>query len=118
MGTLGILVFPSPIQHRLPAIGLGLARSASQLGHQVTVFFLGDGVYCTSRALQAAGSDSVVTHYAQLPRSVALINCSTCARFRGLADGDLIPNARNGTLEDLADLLTGADRFIALTQEG
>ncbi len=118
MGTLGILVFPSPIQHRLPAIGWGVAQSAAQLGHRVTVFFLGDGVYCTSRALLAAGPPSVVADYAARPRSVALINCSTCARFRGLADEDLIPNARNGTLEDLADLLTGADRFIALTQEG
>lgn len=117
MGTLGVLVFPSPVQHRLPAVGVGLAASAAELGHEVTVFFLGDGVYCTSRAHLEAGADSVVTQFARLPRSVTLINCATCARFRGLSDGALIPNARNGTLEDLSDLLARSDRFVSLTQE-
>lgn len=117
MGHLGILLFPSPIQHRVSEVGASLAEAAAQAGHAVTIFFLGDGVYHTSRAILEAGRDTVVTRFAHLPGPVRLINCSTCAHFRGLADDDLIPNATNGTLEDLAELLTTVDRFVPLTQE-
>lgn len=118
MGRLGVLVFPSPIQHRLSEVGVGLAEAAAKAGHSVTVFFLGDGVYHTSRAILDSGQESVVTRFARLPREVRLLNCSTCARFRGLRDDDLIPNATNGTLEDLAELLATVDRFVPLTEEG
>lgn len=117
MGNLGILLFPSPIQHRISEVGAGLAEAAAAVGHAVTIFFLGDGVYHTSRAILDAGSETIVTRFAHLPPLVRLINCSTCAHFRGLADDALIPNATNGTLEDLAELLATADRFVPLTQE-
>lgn len=117
MGHLGILVFPSPIQHRVSEVGIRLAEAAAQVGHTVTVFFLGDGVYHTSRAILESGPETIVTRFAQLPPSVRLINCSTCSRFRGLPDEALIPNATNGTLADLAELLATADRFVPLTQE-
>ncbi|HLY77379.1 MAG TPA: DsrE family protein [Thermoplasmata archaeon] len=115
MGQLGILLFASPVQHRMPATAADLAEAASRGGHVVTVFLLGDAVYCTSRALSEADPDGVAHRFAGLPRSVVLVNCSTCARFRGLRDEGLIDNARNGTLEDLVDLLGSSDRFLALT---
>ncbi len=118
MGHLGLLVFSSPVQHRAPAIAAGLAEAAVAEGHSATVFFLGDGVYATSRALGQADPDGVVARLARLGSAVRLVNCATCARFRGLGDHDLLPNARNGTLEDLVDLLAQADRFLALDREG
>ena len=118
MGHLGILLFVSPIQHRSPEIAAGLARAAAEGGHSTTIFFLGDGVYNTSRAMASAELSTVVTRFAELPASVQLINCSTCARFRGLLEGAILPNARNGTLEDLSELLSSADRFLTFAQEG
>jgi sulfur relay (sulfurtransferase) complex TusBCD TusD component (DsrE family) len=115
MGHLGILLFASPVQHRSADTAVQLAEAAGRLGHQVTVFFLGDAVYCTSRALAAANAEGVVHRFAGLPPSIALVNCSTCARFRGLDDDAIIPNARNGTLEDLVELFGNSDRFLALT---
>jgi sulfur relay (sulfurtransferase) complex TusBCD TusD component (DsrE family) len=115
MGHLGILLFASPIQHRIADIALGLAEAAGHQDHRVTIFFLGDAVYCTSRALAAADAEGVVQRFAGLVPSIRLVNCSTCARFRGLDDDALIPNARNGTLEDLVDLFENSDRFLALT---
>jgi len=117
MGHLGILLFASPVQHRMAETAAALADSAGRLGHTVTIFLLGDAVYCTSRALADASADGVVHRFAVLPSSVALVNCSTCARFRGLDDHALIGNARNGTLEDLVDLWGNSDRFLALTGE-
>ena len=117
MGHLGILLFASPVQHRMAETAVSLADSAGRLGHTVTVFLLGDAVYCTSRALAVANAEGVAHRFEGLPSSVALVNCSTCARFRGLGDDALIRNARNGTLEDLVELLGTSDRFLALTGE-
>ena len=117
MGRLGILLFASPVQHRSVGVALALGESAARRGHEVSFFFLADAVYCTSRALLQAPEETVVHRVAALPPSVELVNCSTCARFRGLNDGDLLPNARNGTLEDLVDLLGHSDRFLAFTGE-
>jgi uncharacterized protein involved in oxidation of intracellular sulfur len=117
MGRLGILLFASPVQHRMANTALALADAAGRHGHGVTVFFLGDAVYCTSRALAAADAEGVAHRFAGLPSSVDLVNCSTCARFRGLDDDALIENARNGTLEDLVELFGASDRFLALTGE-
>ncbi len=118
MGRLGILLFTSPVQHRAPSIATGLAEAAAAARHAVTIFCLGDGVYATSRALARGDSEGVVARLAQLGDSVQLVNCSTCARFRGLSDDDLIANARNGTLEDLVDVMAHSDRFLALDREG
>jgi sulfur relay (sulfurtransferase) complex TusBCD TusD component (DsrE family) len=115
MGHLGILLFASPVQHRTAETAAALAEAADRGGHTSTIFLLGDAVYATSRTLADSDAEGVGRRFAGLPRSVALVNCSTCARFRGLADDALIPNARNGTLEDLVDLLGNSDRFLALT---
>ena len=117
MGHLGILLFASPVQHRMSEIALNLAEAAGRQGHRVTVFFLGDAVYCTGQALALADPEGVTHRFSQLSSSTSLVNCSTCARFRGLGDEALIGNARNGTLEDLVELFVGADRFLALTEE-
>ncbi len=117
MGQLGILVFVSPVQHRLTETAAGLAEAAVRAGHSVTVFFLADGVHCTSRDYLDAPEDTVVHRFARLGPKVELVNCGTCARFRGLDDTTLVPNARNGTLEDLVDLLGKSDRFLSFTGE-
>lgn len=117
MSTLGILLFTSPIQHRGSEVAAGLAESAAELGHRVRIFCLGDGVLNTSQRMAEQGPDSVVYRLARLPSSVSLVNCTTCARFRGLGDEALIPNARNGTLEDLVELLGSSDRFLTLSGE-
>jgi sulfur relay (sulfurtransferase) complex TusBCD TusD component (DsrE family) len=115
MGHLGILLFASPVQHRMAETAVGLANAAGLGGHRVTVFLLWDAVYCTSRTLAEADAEGVVHRFATLPPSVGLVNCSTCARFRGLDDDGIIENARNGTLEDLVELFGSSDRFLALT---
>lgn len=117
MGTLALLLFSSPIQHRGPETAVTIAEAAAAEGHSVSVYLLADGVYCTSRALLDAPEPTVVHRFRALPRSVELVNCVTCARFRGLGDGALLENARNGTLEDLVERITSADAFLAFTGE-
>lgn len=117
MGQLGILVFSSPVQHRAPGVAAGLAEAAVALGHAATVFCLGDGVLLSSRSIAQNDSEGPGARLARLSKGVELVNCSTCAKFRGLGDLDLIPNARNGTLEDLVELLDRSDRFVALDRE-
>jgi sulfur relay (sulfurtransferase) complex TusBCD TusD component (DsrE family) len=118
MGHLGILLFASPIQHRSTDTAIALAEAASRQGHRVTVFLLADAVYCSSRALLTAPEEGAVHRLSRLPASADVVNCSTCARFRGLGDeSSIISNARNGTLEDLVELVRSADRFLAFTGE-
>lgn len=117
MGHLAILLFASPVQHRMAHTAADLADAAGRQGHHVSIFLLGDAVYCTALALERGDPEGVVHRFAGLPASVALVNCSTCARFRGLDDEALIRNARNGTLEDLVELLKDSDRFLALTED-
>lgn len=118
MGRLGLLVVASPLQHRAPAIAAGLAEAAVAQGHAATVFFLGDGVLTSRRAVAAADASGPSARLARLGTAVELINCSTCAMLRGVTEADLVANARNGTLEDLVELLERADRFLPLGQEG
>lgn len=117
MGRLGLLIFVSPVQHRGAETAVRLAESAIRLGHSVSAFFLADGVLCTSRAFLSAPEETVVHRFARLGPRAELVNCATCARFRGLDDSDLVPNARSGTLEDLVDLLGKSDRFLSFTGE-
>ena len=117
MGQLGILVFVSPVQHRAVQTAAALAEAAVRSGHSVMLFFLADGVHCTSRALLDAPEETVVHRFARLGPRAELVNCGTCARFRGLNDETLLANARNGTLEDLVDLLEKSDRFLSFTGE-
>ena len=117
MGHLGILDFVYPVQHRAADVAASLAEAAVRAGHSVTLFFLADGVHCTSRAFLDAPEETVVHRFSRLGPHAALVNCGTCARFRGMDDAALVPNARNGTLEDLAELLAGCDRFLSFTGE-
>ncbi len=117
MGRLGILLFTSPVQHRASETVYGIAAAAADAGHDVGVFCLGDGVYNTSRAIAAASEESPVRRLASLGGRIGLVSCTTCARFRGLTEPDLIANARLGTLEDLTDLLARADRFLTFSAE-
>jgi sulfur relay (sulfurtransferase) complex TusBCD TusD component (DsrE family) len=117
MGHLGILLLASPLQHRMAETAASVAEAAGRGGHRVTIFLLGDAVYCSSQRRAEADPEGIVHRFAGLPSSVALINCSTCARFRGLPDDALIGNAHNGTLEDLVELLRSSDRFLALTAD-
>lgn len=117
MGHLGFLVFVSPVQHRSVDTAASLSESALRAGHRVSLFFLADGVHCTNRSYLDAPEATVVHRFARLGPQAELINCGTCARFRGLGDASLLPNARNGTLEELVELLERADRFVAFTGE-
>ncbi len=117
MGRLGILLFTSPVQHRASETVAGIAGAAADAGHEVRIFCLGDGVYNTSRAIAAVSDDNPVRRLAALGPRADLVSCTTCARFRGLAEGDLVPNGRLGTLEDLSELLAGSDRFLTFSTE-
>lgn len=117
MGHLGLLLFVSPVQHRAADTVVDLAETAAAAGHSVSVFLLGDGVYLASRSLLTAPEEGAVHRLARLGDRVEVVSCSTCARFRGLREDDLVPNARSGTLEDLVDLFGSADRLLSFTGE-
>ncbi len=117
MGRLGLLVFVSPVQHRAPDTAVAIADAAVGAGHAVSLFLLADGVYLASRALLNAPEETAVHRLSRLAGRAEVVTCATCARFRGLRDEDLFPGARNGTLEDLVDLLNSSDRFLAFTGE-
>jgi len=83
-------------------------------GNRVEVFLIGDGVYNSYAALATPKGAPVVFALSQL-QGLRITACSTCAGMRGA--GELIRNARLGTLEDLTEEMERADVILSYTGE-
>ncbi len=97
------------------ALGLLVARTAVDEGHEVDVFLAGDGVDAlrpeTRELLHGVGTGPVAEHWAALVGSGARLyasGMSSKARAVGAADGvELAPPAR------LVSLIAEADRVVS-----
>lgn len=110
-----VLIFSSPVQHKNTEHALEVIRLLVEQGGNVSVFLLGDGVYNSLRKIAVSGVDNAASSLSQL--GVTVVNCSTCARLRGIAEGDLIAGAKNGSLDDLVEFVEGADVVLSFTEE-
>jgi len=106
------ILFTSPVQNRNVDDMIHFAERAGSLGQHITIFMIGDGVYCASAVTAESGRGSSVSRLSRLV-GADLICCSTCAAARGVTR--LIPNARFGTLEDLNEGIACADAVLNYT---
>jgi sulfur relay (sulfurtransferase) complex TusBCD TusD component (DsrE family) len=113
--NVAVLIFSSPVQHRNTEHALDVIRLLVEQGGSVNVFLLGDGVYNSQRKIADSGVDNAASSLSQL--RVTVVNCSTCARLRGIVEEDLIGGAKNGSLEDLVEFVENADIVLSFTEE-
>jgi uncharacterized protein involved in oxidation of intracellular sulfur len=87
---------------------------AKREDNRVRIFLMGDAAAC------AKAGQNVPNGYYSLERMIAGVTrrggevaaCGTCMDARGIADGELSPGTRRGTLEELADWTLAADRVL------
>ena len=93
---------------------LRLARSLLNAGQEVRVFLMGDAAAC------AAAGQKVPQGYYNLGdmlgtvarRNGEISVCGTCMDARGIAESDLAEGARRGTLTQLTEWTSWADKAL------
>lgn len=83
-------------KHRLRVFLMGDAATAAKAGQEVP-----QGYYNVERMLRIAGS-----------RDGEISVCGTCMDARGIGGGELVDDARRGSMEELADRVEAADRVL------
>jgi uncharacterized protein involved in oxidation of intracellular sulfur len=94
--------------------GLRLAGALAKRGNEVRVFLMGDAVGC------AMANQKLPDGYYHLDRMIGdcarngaeIAGCASCFDARGIAEEMLAKGARRGSLNDLADWTTWADRVV------
>ena len=111
MNTLFILN-DAPYGTELSYNGLRLARAVGKVdGETVRVFLMGDAVACAKAGQKVPeGYYNAGDMLRMVGGEVAL--CGTCMDARGYADEDMVPNARRGTLKELAEWTAAADQVL------
>ncbi len=118
MSRLLVHIVSGPQDPTRAALGLLVARTAVQLGHEVDVFFAGDATGMlrpeTLEAAQGIGTGSANEHYGSLAASsgVRLFASGMSSRARGVT-GQGLPGALEMALPTrLVELMFEADRIV------
>lgn len=91
---------------------LRLAKALSRReGQAVKLFLMGDAVACAKAGQKVpAGYYNAADMVRMVESDVGL--CGTCMDARGLRDEELVPGARRGTLQLLAEWTAEADKVL------
>lgn len=91
---------------------LRLARALGKKeGQSVRVFLMGDAVACAKAGQKVPqGYYNAGDMVRMAGGEIAL--CGTCLDARGIADAELVPGARRGTLDQLATWTAEADKVL------
>ncbi len=95
------------------ALRLAQALLKTEPKPEVTVFLMADAVTC-AKAGQATpnGYYNLERMIKGLDRQARVVLCGTCMDARGLADEELVAGAERGTMPQLAQLTTAADKVL------
>lgn len=105
---LGLLITAGPV-HQEVRSALGLARAARAKGWEVDLFLMEDGVGCAKAGARAP----VAQQLAQLlEQGVRVSLCAYNAELRGLGREEVVPGIVWGSQYDLAQIVSGCDRFL------
>lgn len=79
----------------------------------LTVFLLGDAVWCAKQGQQTPdGYYNVARMLRPILRRGLVLVCETCLAVRGVAHGDLMPGCKPAKLGELGLLVLDADRVL------
>ena len=107
---IGFLLHKSP-EHQDVHTVKRLAEGFADMGHDVSIFLMEDGVYNVvvnnSPRKLSAGFDSLIS------KGVKLALCTYTAEIRGLNQPDLFDGAAFHSQYDLSKLVNECDRFLS-----
>ena len=115
MATTLIIVNDAPYGSERSYNALRLGGSiAKREGERVQIFLMGDAALCAKRGQSVPNGYYKVEN---MLRTILLHKgeigvCGTCMDARGIADDELIPGTRRGTLSGLTDWTCEADRVL------
>lgn len=114
MGNVLVHVHSGPEAAVKVTLGTLVALTAAKAGHQVSVFFAGDGVHCLSPAhadVTGAGTGRLGDHLAGLAAAkVVILVSGLSAKARGYDESLLAPYAASFAMPDrLVELSVAAD---------
>lgn len=112
MNSLLILNEP-PYGNERSYNGLRLAKALASAGEDVTLFLLADAVTCAKTGQKVPeGFYNIELMLKAVARKGKVLLCGTCMDARGLADEELIVDARRSTMAELAVATRDADKVL------
>ncbi|MFN4262502.1 MAG: DsrE family protein [Thioalkalivibrionaceae bacterium] len=100
------------------SLGMIAAKVAKDQGHDVTVWLQGEAVHIARQSVY----DKIVGHNmppmknmvdALVEAQVPFLVCEACGRGRGIAESDLLPNARYAGMGDYVRAVAEFDRSMS-----
>jgi len=116
MGKFLIILFSPPMQSQNTDTVYELAKAATEMGHEVTVFCDIDAVYNLVAGQILSDQTTPASKMAQLIKTgVQVLLCRESARLRGIdVQENLIEGVVKSSLGRLAELMEKHDRIVAL----
>jgi len=104
---------PYGTERCLNALRLALALLKEPEKPDITVFLMADAVLAAKSGQNTPdGYYSLESMLKIVDRHCDIVLCGTCMDARGIADSELIPGAKRGTMPQLAGLTLAADKVL------
>ena len=95
------------------ALRLALALLKEEPRPEITVFLMADAVLAAKAGQSTPdGYYSLENMLKGISRYADVVLCGNCMDARGIAEGELVPDAMRGTMPQLADLTLAADKVL------
>ena len=110
-----LVVNTAPYGSEGPYNAFRLADALALRDEHVEVFLMGDAVPAARSGQDPRGAHTSLEQMLAdlLEKGVDVTCCGTCCATRGLAEGDLVPQVRVGTIHDLAAATVRSDRVVS-----
>ena len=113
---LGILLFTTPYGSENTDTAIGLAKSALDEGHSVTIFAYGDSVHNFTKGQKATGITNAEREFqVLLGHGLKVELCGTCLNFRGIKKDLIINGAEPSSMQNLCKQIDECDKYKTLT---
>ena len=124
MGRLTLVLFSSPEGGEAGTLALNLLRAARNLGHDVSVFALGDGIYHAlepgkgQEELDNHGVLHRMRHMMQMemdsPHPIQFEICAHSAQERGIVPEEMMPGVKMSSTSQLGTWIGDSQRCLFL----
>ena len=110
-----LVVSSPPYGSEGPYNAFRLADALAIREEHVEIFLMGDAVHAARAGQDPRGAHASLEQMlvSLLEKGVDVTCCGTCCTSRGVAEKDLVPVARVGTIHDLAAATLRSDRVVS-----
>jgi tRNA 2-thiouridine synthesizing protein D len=115
--TILIQVMVPPYSYQDLDTALNIAEAGLDRGHEVGLFLFADSVLSIFRQVKPIRTDRNIPERMRAmiaEKGLRVDICGLCMDYRGIRPEDAIEGAKPSGLPELANLITGCDRFINL----